>query len=73
MIIAVPPAPAPPVNKPVFKPIVATTVLLLLQVPSVIASLSVVDVPAQILVVPNITGGSVFTVIVTLVEQPPAI
>jgi hypothetical protein len=59
------------VKIPLLKPIVPTVVLLLLQVPPVVASFNVVVVPAQIEVIPVIVAGDGFTVIVALTEQLP--
>ena len=60
-----------PVRIPVVAPIVPTAVLLLLQVPPVLASLRVVVLPAHIGVVPIMAPGVGFTVIVVVVLQPP--
>ena len=69
MMVAVPPV--IPVRIPVVAPIVPTAVLLLLQVPPVLASLRVVVLPAHIGVVPIMAPGVGFTVIVVVVLQPP--
>ena len=68
-MVAVPPV--IPVRIPVVAPIVPTAVLLLLQVPPVLASLRVVVLPAHIGVVPIMAPGVGFTVIVVVVLQPP--
>ena len=60
-----------PVRIPVDTPIVPTAVLLLLQVPPVVASVSVVVVPAQIGVVPIMPTGVGFTAITVVVLHPP--
>jgi hypothetical protein len=51
-------------------PVVATAVLLLLQVPEGVASLSVVAEPAQTVNVPVIAAGTGFTVIIVVTRQP---
>ena len=52
------------------KPIVATVVVLLVQVPPVIPSVNTIDEPAQTVPGPIITVGSGFTVIVFVTEHP---
>jgi hypothetical protein len=52
-----PPGFAPPVSNPDVRPIVAIVVLPLPQLPPVTASVNVVVVPEQILVVPEIADG----------------
>ena len=64
--------PETPVNTPVVVPIVAMPIALELQVPPLVASLNVVDVPAQMLVVAVIAAGSGFTVIVVVTKHPAA-
>ena len=51
-----------PFTTPVAEPIVATAVLLLLHILAGVASLSVVEVAPQMVVVPVITAGNGFTV-----------
>ena len=68
-MVAVPPV--IPVRIPVVVPIVPTAVLLLLQVPPVLASPRVVVLPAHTGVVPVMAPGVGFTVIVVVVLQPP--
>ena len=54
------------------EPISATPVLLLLQVPLVVASLSVMLLPAQTVVVPD-TGAAGFTVTEVVTKHPPVV
>jgi len=61
-----------PVMIPVVLPAVASVVLLLLQVPPVVALLSVVVRPAHTLVVPLIAAGSGLTVNAVVMLQPVA-
>jgi len=70
VIVAVPPD--TPVSIPELLPIVATAVLLLVQVPPVNASVSVEVVPGQTTNVPAIAPGSGFTVngVVTIQVVP---
>lgn len=59
-----------PVTMPVVEPMSAL-VLLLLQVPPVVASVNVVVPPAsQTVAVPAMAAGAVFTVMVMVVVQP---
>ena len=58
-----------PVTTPVDEPIVATVVLLLVQVPVPVASLNVVDVPEQTDVLPEIPASGL-TVIAAVAIQP---
>ena len=51
-----------PVTRPVPEPTIATLVLLLVQTPPEIASLSVIEVLGQILVTPVIAPGATLTV-----------
>jgi len=62
---------ATPLTVPVEEPIVATPVLLLLHVPPDVVELSVVLLPAQMLVVPVIEAGVLFTVNVEVAIQLP--
>jgi hypothetical protein len=55
------PAVKPPTT-PVAEPIVAMPVLLLLQVPPVVALVSVIDEPAQTALPPDIADGAWFTI-----------
>ena len=55
---------------PVELPAVATDVLLLVQVPPVVASESVVAEPEQILAEPDIAAGKGFTVIGDVMKHP---
>ena len=64
--------PAIPVTIPLPEPIVATTVLSLLQVPPGDASVNGVVVPEQRVVVPVIEKGNGLTVIAVEVLQPVA-
>ncbi len=57
-----------PVNTPVAALIVAMAVLLLVQVPPDVASLSVVMAPLHIDILPVMAAGSGFTVAVTVVD-----
>jgi hypothetical protein len=59
-----------PKTTPLAEPIVATDVLLLLQVPPVTASLRVVVAPAHKEVVPVMAVGTGLTVIVVVTAQP---
>jgi hypothetical protein len=59
-----------PLTTPVELPTVATAVLLLLHVPPPVAHESVVEPPAQALVVPVIAAGTEFTVR-TAVDRHP--
>jgi len=61
-----------PVTMPVLVPIVATALLLLLQLPPVVALLSVVVRPSQTLIVPVIEASGGSTVNVNVVIQPVA-
>ena len=66
----------PPETSPVTTPlvlIVATVVLVLLQVPPVVASVMVIGVPAQIAVAPDIalTVGTTFTVTTKVAVDVP--
>ena len=67
-MVAVPPD--TPVSKPDEEPIVEITVLLLLHVPPVTASLKVVVKPAHTLDAPEIAIGEGLTVTVVVVVQP---
>ena len=58
-------------TSPELEPIVATAVLLLLQVPPPDASLSWVNIPAQLLNMPDIAAGKGLTVMVVVAVQPP--
>ena len=58
-------------TRPESEPIVATPVLLLLQVPPAVASVSVVEKPIQPLVVPFIPPGTGFTVTLLVAVQLP--
>jgi hypothetical protein len=69
-MIDVPPGFAPPVTNPVLDPIVATVVLLLIQVPPADASFNVVVAPVQIPVVPVIDGVTGFTDSIAVAAQP---
>ena len=60
-----------PDTVPVAAPIVASVVLLLLQVPPAVASLSVAVSPAQIAAMPLIAAGSGFIVTTVVEIQPP--
>lgn len=60
----------PAVTVPLVDPTVATTLLLVLQVPPGLASLSVIDNPEQIGVTPAIGKGSGFTVTTVAVVHP---
>jgi hypothetical protein len=68
-IIVEVPAPTP-VTIPVEAPIVATPVLLLLQVTPPVALESVVVLPTHTVAVPVIAAGVVFTVILYIVRHP---
>ena len=68
VIIAVPAL--TPDATPLKEPIVATAMLLLLHVPPIVASLSVVVLPTQTAVTPVIAAGSGLTVIIVVVRQP---
>ena len=59
-----------PVTTLLVEPIVAIDVLLLLHVPPVVPSLSVVVVPAHIENTPNITEGTLVTVTFVVARQP---
>ena len=59
-----------PARKPVAEPIVATLMLLLVQVPPVAGSPNAVVLPTHTRVVPVIVPGNVFTVIVATVKHP---
>lgn len=59
-----------PVTIPVLNPIVAMVVALLVHVPPTVALFSVVVWPTQTLVVPVITDGNGFIVIIFVAEQP---
>jgi hypothetical protein len=59
-----------PLTTPVPEPTLAITTLLLLQVPPVSASLSVVVLPIHTCIVPVIADGSEVTVIVFIAAQP---
>ena len=62
-----------PITRPVDEPIVATGVMLLLQVPPVVASLSKVVAPTHTLAVPVIAGGPEVTVTVVVdIQLPPS-
>ena len=63
---------ATPVMIPVLEPAVATAVLLLDQVPPVIASVSSVVAPLHTAVVPNIAVGVGLTVRMVVAVHPPA-
>ena len=56
---------------PVVRPTVPTAVLLLLQVPAPVASLSVIAEPWQTTVVPEIADGVAITVTAVVAVQPP--
>jgi hypothetical protein len=58
-----------PVTVPVSEPIAANELLLLLHVPPP-ASVSVIEEPTQVLVIPAITAGSAFMVIPEIAIQP---
>ncbi len=61
-----------PVTIPELVPTVATAVLVLLHVPPVTASLSVVVDPTQMVVVPAMgPGGAVIITVTTMVFSPP--
>jgi hypothetical protein len=62
-----------PVTIPVLAPIVATPGVPLVHVPPVAVLVSVDVPPAQILSVPAITSGVVFTVTIAVAIQPPVI
>ena len=59
-----------PVTRPVSRPIVATVVLLLVQVPPGLPSDRPVVWPTQTFKVPDIAGGIEFTVITVVAVQP---
>ena len=59
-----------PETTPVAEPTVANVILLLLQLPPVVPSVSVVDDPAHTFVVPAIPIGNGLTVTTTVAEQP---
>lgn len=59
-----------PVTTPVAGIMVAVAVLLLLQVPPALASLSVTDAPSHTPVAPVIVAGSGFTVTLAVAVQP---
>jgi hypothetical protein len=59
-----------PETVPLVAPAVATEVLLLLQVPPVVASLKTVDAPTHIIVVPVIGNGLGPTVTVVVTMHP---
>ncbi len=62
-----------PANTPVTTPVAGLTdalPLLLLHMPPIVALLSAVVAPIQILVTPVITAGDVFTVSVAVLLQP---
>ena len=61
---------ATPVTIPVVAPTVAVAVLLLLQPPPVVASLSVVVAPMHTTAVPVITPGNGFTVTAAVIVHP---
>ena len=63
---------ASPLTFPLTLPTVATSVLLLLQAPPVVWSLSAVVAPEHTDSVPSIGGGSAFTVTVVRAVQPVA-
>lgn len=62
-----------PVTTPDVMPIPAVPGLLLLQVPPVVASLNVVELPTHTEVIPVIEAGNGFTVIVVVTEQLPVV
>lgn len=68
VIVAVPAA--IPFTIPVDEPMVAMVVLLLLHVPPLVASVSVVLPLTQALAVPDIAAGAVSTVSLKVAEQP---
>ena len=55
---------------PVPEPIVATVISLLAQVPGVVASVKMTEVPLQIVVGPFMDVGSAFTVKLVVAIQP---
>lgn len=59
-----------PVTMPVLKPIISIVGLLLLHIPPAVISLSVVDAPGHIVVLPVIVAGTGFTVIPDELLQP---
>ena len=61
---------ATPVTTPVPDPIVATVVALLLQVPPVTASVSVVFAPTQRAEAPMMADGVVYTCTIVVMRQP---
>jgi hypothetical protein len=62
--------PATPVTMPVDAPIVATDVLLLLQVPPVTVLPNVMAAPGQAVVAPVMAGGNALTVTITVAMEP---
>lgn len=64
---------AVPVTIPVAMPIVATATLLLLHMPPGVASLRVVVVPGQTILVPKIVAGGAFTVTVVVALPAPTV
>jgi hypothetical protein len=62
-----------PITKPVVLPTVALTALLLLHVPPAGVAASVVALVAQILVVPVIAAGRLFTVTILVAVQPVSV
>lgn len=63
------PALTPP-TPPLVAPMVAVEALLVLHVPPVVASVSVVDAPTHTLAVPDMAAGSGLTVTVRVTKQP---
>ncbi len=59
-----------PVTIPEDDPIVATPVLVLVQVPPIVVLLAVIDNPTQTLAGPVIVAGSGFTVTIVVVKHP---
>jgi hypothetical protein len=59
-----------PDTKPLSEPTMATTVLLLLQMPPAVEVLRVVVLPTHTAVMPVIAAGSGLTVIIVVVRQP---
>jgi hypothetical protein len=72
VIVVMPPGlvGVPPVTTPEKGVTVATILVLLLHVPLGVPSLSVVVWPAQMVVLPDITVGNAFTVMVSTLAQP---
>lgn len=58
------------VTEPVPEPMLATAGVLLVQVPPVVVSVSVVSVPVHVVNVPPIAAGKGLTVMVVFLEQP---